>query len=169
MFRLAATLALSLSSFSAHADQVASHAAAINDLREIQIQYLQDATVSGDALVKYGYTKSRQAGSEAACDSISVEDLPSLAEETTEFINEKLKPLMNILRQVTRDSVQVPIGGTMRDNFLSGFEKGCGATSIIGEDNVTSGLEALESASLIQNEIERRKSKILQILTGDER
>lgn len=131
--------------FPAHADQVATHAAAINDLRQIQVQYLRDATVSGTDLVNYAYTTSRHAGREAACDDVAVDDLPIQAEENTEFIKEKLQPLMSILQRVTRSSVQIPIGGTMRDNFFSGFEEGCGTTSITGRGNVNSGLKALES------------------------
>lgn len=154
--------------FPAYADQVATHAAAINDLREIQIQYLRDATVSGDELVNYAYTKSWSAGREAACDNVAVEDVPNLAEENTKLLNEQLQPLMTILHQFTRASVPIPIGGTMRDNFLSGFDAGCEKLSITEEDNVNSALEMLDAASLIQREIERRESVILQALAGQE-
>lgn len=154
--------------FPAYADQVATHAAAINDLREIQIQYLRDATVSGDEMVNYAYTKSWSAGREAACDNVAVEDVPNLAEENAKLLNEQLQPLMTILHQFTRASVPIPIGGTMRDNFLRGFDAGCEKLSITEEDNVNSALEMLDAASLIQREIERRESVILQALAGQE-
>ena len=102
----------------------------------------------------------------AACENSGIEDLAGLAEENTDLLNEQLKPLMTLFQRVTRATVPIPIGGTMRNNFLTGFEEGCGTASIIGEDNVEAGLKALESASLIQTEVERRKSEILQILTG---
>lgn len=154
--------------FPAYADQVATHAAAINDLREIQIQYLRDATVSGDELVNYAYTKSWSAGREAACDNVAVEDVPNLAGENTKLLNEQLQPLRTILHQFTRDAVPIPIGGTMRDNFLSGFDEGCATTSFIEEDSVNLAFAALEDASLIHREIKRRKAEILEILAGQE-
>lgn len=155
-------------SFPSYADEVATNAAAINDLREIQIQYLRDATVSGDILRDYADTISLRAGSQAACENVASDKLPELADQNSDLLYAEVEPIISLLNQYTKDKASVPTKGALRNTFLRGFGEGCGHFSSAGDTSVNLALEALEYALLIQQEIERRKSLINQALAGSE-
>lgn len=150
--------------FPAYADQVATHSAAINDLREIQAQYIRDSAVSGGILRDYANTVSLRAGREAACSDVASENLPELADENSDFLYAEVEPIISLLNQFTKDGASVPTKGALRNTFLQGFGEGCGQVSGAGEANVNFAIEALEVALLIQREIERRKSELLKAI-----
>ena len=148
----------------ANADQVATDAQAIIHLRSLQMEYVRDAVLSNDQIRDYGENRSVKAGQNAACDDVSTEELPDLAQEYAVALQEEIGPVVMLLNQFAEVPVSEPTIGSYRNSFLRGFGNGC--VNVAGDKNeeIQLSLAAIDAALLLEGEIQRRKSSILQAL-----